>query len=160
MFRSFFTKETIIISLAMTMITIISIGVFFAPLLRYRCLGDNKRYTKDLYYTWHNIYVNELCELVMFSEPSLANWSVTAIYKYGNDNLDVKQKYIKLLQDNDWKLERVESSKQIFSKNNLLYKSRSSMLLGLVVMALFKPRTWCTFCPMGTMTQMICKMKK
>lgn len=57
----------------------------------------------------------------MFSEPSLANWSVTAIYKYGNDNLDVKQKYIKLLQDNDWKLERVESSKQIFSKNNLLY---------------------------------------
>nr|WP_303684772.1 hypothetical protein [Phascolarctobacterium succinatutens] len=27
-------------------------------------------------------------------------------------------------------------------------------------MALFKPRTWCTFCPMGTMTQMICKMKK
>nr|WP_293828420.1 4Fe-4S binding protein [uncultured Phascolarctobacterium sp.] len=34
------------------------------------------------------------------------------------------------------------------------------MLLGLVVMALFKPRTWCTFCPMGTMTQMICKMKK
>lgn len=36
----------------------------------------------------------------------------------------------------------------------------TSMLLGLVVMALFKPRTWCTFCPMGTMTQMICKMKK
>ena len=34
------------------------------------------------------------------------------------------------------------------------------MLLGLVVMALFKPRTLCTFCPMGTMTQMICKMKK
>nr|WP_297998807.1 hypothetical protein [uncultured Phascolarctobacterium sp.] len=27
-------------------------------------------------------------------------------------------------------------------------------------MALFKPRTWCTFCPMGTMTQMICKMKQ
>nr|WP_304239320.1 4Fe-4S binding protein [Phascolarctobacterium succinatutens] len=36
----------------------------------------------------------------------------------------------------------------------------TSMLLGLVVMALFKPRTWCTFCPMGTMTQMICKMKR
>ena len=36
----------------------------------------------------------------------------------------------------------------------------TSMLLGLAVMALFKPRTWCTFCPMGTMTQMICKMKK
>lgn len=121
MFRSFFTKETIIITLAMIMITIISIGMFFAPLLRYRCLGDNKRYTKDLYYTWHNIYVNEPCELVMFSEPSLANWSVTAIYKYGSDNLDVKQKYIKLLKDNDWKLERVESSKQIFLKNNLLY---------------------------------------
>lgn len=36
----------------------------------------------------------------------------------------------------------------------------TSMLLGLVVMALFKPRTWCTFCPMGTMTQMICKIKR
>ena len=24
---------------------------------------------------------------------------------------------------------------------------------------LYKPRTWCTFCPMGTMTQSICKLK-
>ena len=35
----------------------------------------------------------------------------------------------------------------------------TSTIIGLVVMALFKPRTWCTFCPMGTMTQMICKIK-
>lgn len=35
----------------------------------------------------------------------------------------------------------------------------TSALIGLVVMALFKPRTWCTFCPMGTMTQSICKIK-
>ena len=35
----------------------------------------------------------------------------------------------------------------------------TSTLIGLIVMALFKPRTWCTFCPMGTMTQMICKIK-
>ena len=62
MIRYFITKETITITLIMIMITIISIGMFFAPLLRYRCLGDNKRYTKDLYYTWHNIYVNEPCE--------------------------------------------------------------------------------------------------
>ena len=27
-------------------------------------------------------------------------------------------------------------------------------------MALFKPRSWCSFCPMGTMTQMICKIKE
>ena len=27
------------------------------------------------------------------------------------------------------------------------------------VNTLFKPRTWCSFCPMGTMTQMICKVK-
>ena len=32
-------------------------------------------------------------------------------------------------------------------------------IIGLAVMALFKPRTWCTFCPMGTMTQTICKIK-
>ena len=35
----------------------------------------------------------------------------------------------------------------------------TSTIIGLVVMALFKPRTWCVFCPMGTMTQMISKLK-
>ncbi len=33
----------------------------------------------------------------------------------------------------------------------------TSTLIGLVVMVLYKPRTWCTFCPMGSMTQAICK---
>lgn len=36
----------------------------------------------------------------------------------------------------------------------------TSTLLGLITMVLFKPRTWCVYCPMGTMTQMICKLKK
>lgn len=35
----------------------------------------------------------------------------------------------------------------------------TSTLLGLVTMALFKPRSWCAYCPMGTMTQLICKAK-
>ena len=35
----------------------------------------------------------------------------------------------------------------------------TSTIIGLVVMALFKPRTWCSFCPMGTMTQLICKIR-
>ena len=35
----------------------------------------------------------------------------------------------------------------------------SSVLLGLIVMVLYKLRTWCTFCPIGTMTQGICKLK-
>ena len=35
----------------------------------------------------------------------------------------------------------------------------TSLLLGLIVMVLYKPRTWCTFCPMGTMTQGICKIR-
>ena len=35
----------------------------------------------------------------------------------------------------------------------------TSTLIGLIVMALYKPRSWCTFCPMGTMTQTICKAK-
>ena len=25
----------------------------------------------------------------------------------------------------------------------------TSLLLGLIVMVLYKPRTWCAFCPMG-----------
>ena len=35
----------------------------------------------------------------------------------------------------------------------------TSTVLGLVTMALFKPRSWCVYCPMGTMTQTICKAK-
>lgn len=35
----------------------------------------------------------------------------------------------------------------------------TSTLIGLIVMVLYKPRTWCTFCPMGTMTQSVCKIK-
>ena len=36
----------------------------------------------------------------------------------------------------------------------------TSTLIGLIVMALYRPRTWCSFCPMGTMTQLICKAKQ
>ncbi|MBQ7536490.1 MAG: 4Fe-4S binding protein [Stomatobaculum sp.] len=36
----------------------------------------------------------------------------------------------------------------------------TSALIGLIMMALFRPRTWCSFCPMGTMTQSICKLKQ
>ena len=35
----------------------------------------------------------------------------------------------------------------------------TSTLIGLIVMLLYRPRSWCTFCPMGTMTQTICKIK-
>lgn len=35
----------------------------------------------------------------------------------------------------------------------------TSTLIGLLVMALYKPRTWCVFCPMGTATHLICKAK-
>lgn len=36
----------------------------------------------------------------------------------------------------------------------------TSTVLGFITMLLFKPRSWCVYCPMGTMTQMICKVKK
>lgn len=35
----------------------------------------------------------------------------------------------------------------------------TSTLLGFLTMLLFKPRSWCVYCPMGTMTQLICKAK-
>lgn len=35
----------------------------------------------------------------------------------------------------------------------------TSTLIGLIVMVLYKPRTWCVFCPMGTTTQLICQAK-
>lgn len=36
----------------------------------------------------------------------------------------------------------------------------TSTLIALIMMALYRPRTWCSFCPMGTMTQTICKLKQ
>mgnify|MGYP001100184974 FL=1 len=35
----------------------------------------------------------------------------------------------------------------------------TSTILGLITMVLYKPRSWCVYCPMGTMTQGICKVK-
>lgn len=35
----------------------------------------------------------------------------------------------------------------------------TSTVLGLVTMILFKPRSWCVYCPMGTMTQAICRAR-
>ena len=33
----------------------------------------------------------------------------------------------------------------------------TSTILGIALMVLYKPRTWCVCCPMGTMTQLVCK---
>ncbi|UKK78716.1 MULTISPECIES: 4Fe-4S binding protein [Segatella] len=35
----------------------------------------------------------------------------------------------------------------------------TSLIVGVFLTIVFRPRTWCTFCPMGNMTQMICKVK-
>lgn len=35
----------------------------------------------------------------------------------------------------------------------------TSTILGIITMILFKPRSWCVYCPMGTMTQGICIIK-
>lgn len=35
----------------------------------------------------------------------------------------------------------------------------TSLIVGVILTVVFRPRTWCVFCPMGNMTQMICKLK-
>lgn len=35
----------------------------------------------------------------------------------------------------------------------------TSTILGFLTMVLFRPRSWCVYCPMGTMTQGICYLK-
>jgi hypothetical protein len=35
----------------------------------------------------------------------------------------------------------------------------TSTTLGFITMALYKPRSWCVYCPMGTMTQGICSIR-
>ena len=43
--------------------------------------------------------------------------------------------------------------------NMLFSVMLTSTVLGLITMILYKPRSWCVYCPMGTMTQTICKAK-
>lgn len=35
----------------------------------------------------------------------------------------------------------------------------TSTVLGLITMVLFRPRSWCVYCPMGTMTRGICMLR-
>jgi polyferredoxin len=35
----------------------------------------------------------------------------------------------------------------------------TSTILGVVTMILYKPKSWCVYCPMGTMTQLISKAR-
>lgn len=35
----------------------------------------------------------------------------------------------------------------------------TSFLLGIIFMLIFRPRSWCVICPMGTMSQVICKAR-
>lgn len=35
----------------------------------------------------------------------------------------------------------------------------TSTILGVITMILYKPKSWCVYCPMGTMTQLISKAK-
>lgn len=35
----------------------------------------------------------------------------------------------------------------------------TSTLIGFIAMVLWMPRSWCVLCPMGTMTQLICRLK-
>lgn len=36
----------------------------------------------------------------------------------------------------------------------------SSTIIAVILMFIYRSRTWCTFCPMGTMTSTICSVKK
>ena len=35
----------------------------------------------------------------------------------------------------------------------------TSLIVGVILTVIYRPRTWCVFCPMGNMTQVISKLK-
>ncbi len=35
----------------------------------------------------------------------------------------------------------------------------TSLIVGVLLTIIYRPRTWCVFCPMGNMTQLICKLR-
>lgn len=69
-----------------------------------------------------------------------------------------------LVMDLEASVELGVSWRECFAGNRavriwILQCDADSTVLGFVTMLLFKPRSWCVYCPMGTMTQLICKGK-
>ena len=96
--------------------------------------------------------------LTMFGSMLLQTWQVAA----GAENLKEAIKLLWLFRVPwDWAYTAGTApdwvAKFAFGFYSLML---TSTIIGLTVMALFKPRTWCVFCPMGTMTQMICKIRE
>lgn len=58
-----------------------------------------------------------------------------------------------------WLLERPYSSFAIEVASSIYTVMLATAVLGVLTMLLFKPRSWCVYCPMGTMTQEICRLR-
>ena len=61
--------------------------------------------------------------------------------------------------------QRIDADQQMFSVRDEIagvehaYVMLTSLIVGVILTVVYRPRTWCVFCPMGNMTQMICKLK-
>ena len=71
----------------------------------------------------------------------------------GHDALEASH-VVHILPDGDDDTDNMPSEIRRKSIETVLKEHETSL-----VMMLWRPRTWCTFCPMGTMTQIICRLK-
>ena len=96
--------------------------------------------------------------MVMFANVIYQTWLV---YGGANSLREVVKLFWVFRVPWDWAYTAGSSSDWVAQFSFGLYSLMlTSELIGLIVMMLYRPRTWCTFCPMGTMTQAICKFRK
>ena len=89
--------------------------------------------------------------VVLFSYVPLFGWSI-AFFQYTPGSSLSAENFVGLKYFRQFFMDTVDMWRVI--KNTLIFA-----VLGLVTMVLFKPRSWCVYCPMGTMTQLICKAR-
>ena len=61
------------------------------------------------------------------------------------------------LLERPWELANTPFAVEVAS--SIYMAMLATTVLGVLTMLLFKPRSWCVFCPMGTMTQEICRVR-
>ncbi|MDD4160339.1 MAG: 4Fe-4S binding protein [Synergistaceae bacterium] len=97
--------------------------------------------------------------MIMFLNMLFATWAVFA----GNGSLNESVKLFWTF-DLPWKWANRTGGKIPLWTVQFAYGFYSlmltSLILGLMSMLVFRPRAWCVYCPMGTATQMICKIRE
>lgn len=81
------------------------------------------------------------------------------MYEKENMGKNLYYEALVALQDGLYRTKSVVSPWVVQFSFKLYSLMLTSEIMAILAMIWFRPRAWCTFCPMGTLTQGICKFR-